>query len=560
MNNKFKKIGIMFGIVVAVILLVLLGITITRNFGKTDTQITQEDASTTLTSLRKKLDVTTIEPRKAPVDLEEADPEEELPSIDEYPLTVEGKGDINVEIFSSPEKAGEGSDSWLNKVAEKFNSENYMLDGKSISVSIRNVSSGLAVEYIISGKYVPDAISPSNELWCEFLKAKNIKIVEKAKKLVGNTAGILLKKDVYDTIVSKYGSVNLKSIVEATVNNEISMGYTNPFISSAGLNFILSTLNSFDPTDSFSKEAIEGFESFQANVPYVAYNTMQIRESALSGSLDGLIIEYQSYYNLPELRDFVFTPYGVRHDEPLYALDISNEKNSALDQFTAYCANEESQKLATEYGFNNKEEYVSELPAFSGEEIIRAQALWKEKKDSNKKISAVFVTDISGSMEGAPLNNLKTSLINASKYINPKNSIGLVSYNSQVYINLPINEFNLNQRSYFTGAVEDFSPGGGTASFDAVITAVDMLMVEKEKNPDAKLMLFLLSDGETNTGYSLNKIRPVLQGLNIPVYTIGYNANIEALEEISAINEAAAINATTEDVVYQLKQLFNAQM
>ena len=38
----------------------------------------------------------------------------------------------------------------------------------------------------------------------------------------------------------------------------------------------------------------------------------------------------------------------------------------------------------------------------------------------------------------------------------------------------------------------------------------------------------------------------------IPIYTIGYNADIDALEEISLINEGASINADTEDVVYKL--------
>jgi len=48
--------------------------------------------------------------------------------------------------------------------------------------------------------------------------------------------------------------------------------------------------------------------------------------------------------------------------------------------------------------------------------------------------------------------------------------------------------------------------------------------------------------------------------LQIPIYTIGYNADLEALKKISSINEAASIDASTEDVVYQLKNLFNASM
>ena len=123
-----------------------------------------------------------------------------------------------------------------------------------------------------------------------------------------------------------------------------------------------------------------------------------------------------------------------------------------------------------------------------------------------------------------------------------------------------IAQFDINQRSYFTGAVEDLQALGGTATFNAIAVAIDMLMDAKEANPDTKLMLFVLSDGETNIGYNLSDVEKVIEALEIPVYTIGYNANISALEAISSINEAASINADSDDVVYKLKSLFNAQM
>ena len=306
---KKKSNWLIIGVMAVVLFLGILGVvTLTEDTGKTNNQIVAEDATATLSRLLKKVDIETVEPRKSPI-MDAVEGEiDELPSIDENPLMVKGNGDLDIEIFSSPEKAGEGTDGWLNEVAKKFNAEKYEINGQTISVSIRKVDSGLGVEYIQTGKYLPDAFSPSNELWGEMLKAKNIDIELKTERLVGNTAGILLKKEVYDEMVKKYGSINLRAVVEATSNNEIIMGYTNPLASSAGLNFILTTLYNFDPQNPFSEEATEGFMSFQANVPFVAQTTMQIRESALGGSLDGLIIESQSYLNLPELRDFVFTP------------------------------------------------------------------------------------------------------------------------------------------------------------------------------------------------------------------------------------------------------------
>ncbi|MBP0966459.1 MAG: VWA domain-containing protein [Oscillospiraceae bacterium] len=178
---------------------------------------------------------------------------------------------------------------------------------------------------------------------------------------------------------------------------------------------------------------------------------------------------------------------------------------------------------------------------------------------------AVFVADVSGSMGGAPIQNLQSSLINASQYINDSNYVGLVSYSTNVAINLPIARFDLNQRSYFTGAVGSLTPGGNTATYDAVLVALDMLTkaqaeTEAETGEHIKPLLFVLSDGEQNVGASLREITPIVGGLEIPVYTIGYNANLSALQELSAINEAASINADNDDVIYNLKSLFNAQM
>jgi Ca-activated chloride channel family protein len=75
-------------------------------------------------------------------------------------------------------------------------------------------------------------------------------------------------------------------------------------------------------------------------------------------------------------------------------------------------------------------------------------------------------------------------------------------------------------------------------------------------------MLFLLSDGQVNCGYEMNDIREVVDASNIPVYTIAYGdeADSNELGNLSSINEAAAINASSEDVIYKIKSLFNSEM
>ena len=111
-------------------------------------------------------------------------------------------------------------------------------------------------------------------------------------------------------------------------------------------------LQAFDPADPLSAKAVEKLQAFQAQVPPVAYTTAQMRESAKKGILDAMIMEYQAYSTEPTLSDYVFTPFGVRHDSPVYALGgITEDQKAVLKMFTAFCLEAQAQRDAARYGF-----------------------------------------------------------------------------------------------------------------------------------------------------------------------------------------------------------------
>ncbi|MDR2737254.1 MAG: VWA domain-containing protein [Gracilibacteraceae bacterium] len=539
-------------------------ITLTQTWGKSKDEVNTENALKTLNRLYNSLDVKTLPLRKENVDLSAGNLTNSLPDIANYPLQVTQTTPDFIEIFSSPEKAGTSYESWLIDVADKFNQSGVQVDGRPVSVAVRNVSSGLGVDYIASGKYEPDVFAPSTELWGDMLTYLGKKVVLADKSIAGNVAGIVLSRQKHDEIVRNYGSVNSKTVVEAVLGGELVMGYTNPFVSSTGLNFLLTTLYTLDSGNPLSDGAIARLQQFQDNIPYVAYNTMQMKESAMGGSLDGFVLEYQTFANSPDLKtSYVFTPFGVRHDQPVYEVgDLSETKKETLRRFIDFCKTQEMQKLAGDKGFNGLADYISELPAFDGATIAQAQQIWKKEKHGSSELIAVFVADVSGSMDGDRLLRLKESLESAAKTILPETSVGLVTFSDKVNIAVPVAKFDLNQRAYFTGAIKDMRAAGGTAMFDAIIVGAKMLTdaQEQAQSPNSKLMLFVLTDGDTNTGHSLRDVEAMLKALKMPIYTIGYEANVSVLENVSRINEATSINADMEDVVYKMESLFNAQM
>jgi len=560
-KGKSKVVFVFIAIAVSLLVVIYGGIALTRNLGKSSSVVSEEKAASTLEKLYGGIKVTEMPLVKGQANLAPANISDSLPDISKYPPQVDNTTDNYVEIFSSTEKAGSGNDGWLTEVAQKFNQAKISVNGKTASVRLRGIASGVGTDYIIAKKYLPDAFTPSNEFWGQMIQASGVPVKLVEKKLAGNVPGILLSKSKHAELTKKYGSINMKTITEAVSANEIAMGYTNPFASSTGLNFLVSCLYAFDSDDLLSEKAVAGFEAFQTNIPFVSYTTLQMTDAVRTGALDGFIMEYQTYQNTPDLMSgYIFTPFGVRHDSPMYEIgNLSAEKQAVLKAFIDFTQNEASQKSATAFGFNNLNNYRSEMGSIDGATISQAQRLWKEKKNANREIIAVFVSDVSGSMEGDPLKRLKESLLSSAAYITNESSIGLVSFADDVFVDLPIAKFDLNQRSLFAGAVESMQAGGSTAMYDGIVVGAKMLMDKKAENPNAKLMLFVLTDGETNLGYTLNDVSGVLKQLRIPVYSIGYNANIESLQILSSINEAASINADSDEVVYKLGSLFNAQ-
>lgn len=565
-SNKNGALGrvVFAGALVLVFVLALGGIWALRNWNKSDRVIDAEDASRTITNLYNRIDPETAAPIKEAVDasdmLAEAD---ELPDIDTCEVTVFG-GEGAPEVWASGEKSGSGTDGWMREMAEAYNRSGRTVDGEVASITLRKVSSGLSVDYIASGKAVPAGYSPSNMLWVRLLNARGVSTTTVTERTVGNLAGIALSNDKRDWLASEYGSTGLSAIVSAVTEGELVVGYTNPNTSAAGLNLLAAALDYFDQNNPVSSEALSGFAAFQSNIPFVAMTTQQMRDAAQRGSLDGFVTELQVYNLDADLqRNYAFLPFGWRHDNPLVAIEGTSEHDQAiLADFAAFCA-EEGGSLAKEYGFDQMDTYQSESQMPEGSTLVRELEAYKENKDAGSAVIAVFVCDVSGSMVGEPIQTLQSSLVNSMRYIGKGNYVGLVSFNGDVTINVPIAKFDMNQQALFKGAVtKGLRAGGNTATIDGVIVGAKMIQDALVEHPDAKPMLFVLSDGQQNAGHSLRDIEDALVGLRIPVYTIAYgsDADIVSLKAISAINEATTINASTDDIIYQLKSLFNANM
>ena len=524
--------------------------------------LSEEDAQKELKSLITKVEVKEKSNPILDIYSDETSEADNLADIDTFPIMVRGNGNINIEIAAATELSADTPDDWLNEAAKRFNNESRQINGKTISVSVRKITSGEVVTYILNDKYTPDVFIPSNDAWGKMLDSSGYRTEMLTDRIAGNTAGILIKKDVYEKFIDKYGEVTVQKVLEAANNKDLVFAYTNPYTSSTGLNVLCAMLASFDPSDPLSDKATQALLEYQKSSPPVAYTTAVLRNQAAKGVINAMVMEEQAYINTPELKSYVYTPVGIRHDHPVYTFDwTTDEEREAAEEFVDFCLSPKMQELAKDRGFNRHDEYVSQDTGMTGLDYLAAQKVWKQNKNGGKPIVAVFVADISGSMDGEPINSLKQSLIASSSYISSEHYIGLVSYSSDVTVNLPIAQFDPTQRAYFSGEVKALNANGSTATYDALLVGAKMLKDFETTVPDAKLMLFLLTDGEQNKGYSYKRIKDVIGGLKIPVYTIAYNySDTTELQDLSNLNEAAQIKADSDDVSNVLRNLFNVNL
>ena len=162
---------------------------------------------------------------------------------------------------------------------------------------------------------------------------------------------------------------------------------------------------------------------------------------------------------------------------------MSPVKLEVLELLAQVAESHKFRQLSNDYGWNEKyaTEYAPSISIPSGDILLRAQKLWKEKKDAGRSIAAVFLSDVSGSMAGSRLTGVKSALISGSEFVNPEHSIGLVLFNDEVRVVLPIGKFGLKQRAKFVAAARDMDASGGTAMYDGIVVALSLLVEEIEK-------------------------------------------------------------------------------
>ena len=153
-------------------------------------------------------------------------------------------------------------------------------------------------------------------------------------------------------------------------------------------------------------------------------------------------------------------------------------------------------------------------------------AAWKENldyrtniPDKSKFYQFSFVIDVSGSMEGAPLDTVKEALKGFVEQLSPKDTASLVKFNSYASV---VSDFT-NDKSKLNNAISALYASGGTDVNSGLLEALKLYdrKEESDNKNDKKKIIVLLCDGDVNN-VELAILKCIKK--NVSIYAINVGA------------------------------------
>lgn len=509
---------------------------------------------------------------------------EPLPALENFPLygaqPTQDPNIVYLEIFSSAEKANalKQDERWLVDVANTFNAKKITAsNGQTIQVGIRNISSGEAARMIATKAIKPTGYTPQGNLWLKILEQDGIAPQLVTDSLLPNYTGFVIQPDVYQQLTTK-GQVNFDQLVDAILAGKVLVGYPNPYTSASSLNLLYTLLwraaghqhdrQPLTLIDLQSPQVKSVFDAFQQQVLVTTRTSGDLKEIFIRDQqkLQAFTLDYLSYVELKKLPEFAqtgFIPFGVPQTSPLAGFGWNTPiQQEALKRFGEFATSPVMQQLAKVDVASMTYLRQTDLPPIpSGEVLKAAQSFWKLQKDGGHTAYLMMVIDTSGSMQGNRIRAVQTGLRIASKEINRGNYVGLMTFSDYTRSLVPIAPFDTLQYQRLLAATEMLRADGQTAMYDALMAGLAELLVQRQRDPNGRFYLILLSDGEANLGIKFKQAEAILAHSGVRIYPIAYgDVNQQELHAIAALRESTVQVGDPKNVQQMLKELLQTNL
>jgi len=385
-------------------------------------------------------------------------------------------------------------------------------------------------------------------------------------------------------------------VVDKASSGELQYAMTNPASSNSGFTALVGVASAL----SGSADALEVEDIDQVSPQLKEFFKGQALTSGSSGwlaesyvrdqeRLDGLV-NYESVLlalnesgRLSEELYLIYPKEGIiTADYPLML--INRDKREKYDQLVEYLRSPEFQQklmertlrrpVAPEVQLSEKfpDQLLVELPFPNKREVVD-RLIFSYLDEQRTPSHAFFVLDVSGSMAGSGLRDLKTALKNLTGVdtsltgqfarFRDRERVTLIPFSNTVqdtrdftvFIDEP--ESMEEIRSY----ADSLEADGGTAIFSSLKHAYELAVEAQQADPDRYYSIVLMSDGENNEGISQLSFLSYYDSLpeeakSIKTFTILFGrAHEGTMESIAEATGGRMFDAKSESLSFIFKKI-----
>ncbi|HWQ15324.1 MAG TPA: VWA domain-containing protein [Roseiflexaceae bacterium] len=499
---------------------------------------------------------------------------------------------VRVTIAYSPEKEG-----WLTERIAAFNASGAKVDGRPIFVEGINKSSGAARTEIKNGALQVTVWSPSASTWLEVLKQEsgNQDVAVSANALVLTPVVISMWKPMAEALGwpgARIGWSDMLALIENPQGwgayghpewGRFSWGHTDPEISTTALSTLLAEFyaavgkqRGLTVEDVQRPESQQFIRDLGRGIKHYGYNTLVFSENMRKFGMSYIsafpmeeitLIDFNKNKNPPVPLVAIYPKEGTFwHDNPFIIMAAAPPlERQAAEQFYAFLLSAESQRLAMSFGFRPANPDVpladpvseaygvqpqgvqSVLPVPPAEVIVAAKNTWAQNR---KRADIVLVVDVSGSMEGEKLEQVKAGLEAFLIRILPEDRVGLVSFDSDVSVDVPPAPLSEN-RIQLSDAIQRLQARGKTAVYDGLLVGKQVLDALPPAEDERIRAIVLLSDGQDNaSSVPFEQLRQEFEESGISIFPVAYgeDADTAVLEQIVEFSRTLLVKGGTGDI------------
>lgn len=389
--------------------------------------------------------------------------------------------------------------------------------------------------------------------------------------------------------------VTWKDIAQTAEQGRFSFGMTSPSASNTGFSGLIGLAAALaDKGDALEEKDIDAkrltafFKAQTLTAGSSGWLTQAyVKEQA---RIDGMINYAASLHGLnasgqlTEPLALIYPQEGIlTADYPLMLLN--NAKRADYDKLLAFVRSPAFQKpmtqqtfrkpVATEVAFDAKlyPANLVELP-FPARLAVVDAVLQAFDDQIRRPADSSFVLDISGSMGGERLAQMKTALLGLTGVDNTlsgrfarlreREKISLLAFDDTLR---PVQNFTLQaqQRETAEQAIRDYvnalQAGGGTAVFSAAQSAYQAALARRKADPSRFYSVVLLTDGESNQGLSSDEFAAWYGALpeadkGLRIYAIQFGeARADQLEALASLTGGRVFNATRTPLAQVFKEI-----